>query len=47
MEDVKHMITAADQCAVKGSKPSNASLVELFRALRKSKVMKHPYQQLL
>lgn len=38
MEDVKHMITAADQASAKGKKPSNASLIDLFRALRKSNV---------
>ena len=38
MDDIKNMIAAADLASTEGKKPSNASLAELFRALRKSKV---------
>ena len=40
MDDIKNMIAAADSNANSGKKSSNASLAELFRALRKSKVCK-------
>ena len=38
MDDIKNMIAAADLASTEGKKPTNASLAELFRALRKSKV---------
>jgi hypothetical protein len=38
MEDVKLMIAQADLASENGKKVANASLVGLFRALRKSKV---------
>ena len=38
MDDIKNMIAAADLASTEGKRPSNASLAELFRALRKSKV---------
>ena len=38
MDDIKNMIAAADLASSEDKKPSDASLAELFRALRKSKV---------
>jgi hypothetical protein len=38
MDDIKTAIAAADIAVKEGRKPSTESLVELFRALRKSKV---------
>ena len=38
MEDIKTMIAAADSAASSGKKVSNASLADLFKGLRKSKV---------
>ena len=38
MEDIKNAIAAADIAVTDGRKPTTASLIELFRALRKSKV---------
>ena len=41
MDDIKTAIAAADLAVKEGRKPSTESLVELFRALRKSKVRHH------
>ena len=38
MEDLKNLIAAADTAVKEGRKLSNKFLIDLFRALRKSKV---------
>jgi hypothetical protein len=39
MEDLKNLIAAADIAVKEGRKLSNKFLIDLFRALRKSKVI--------